>query len=112
MLMSSGSGLKSERNGGTVAEVSWPSTGTLFTAMSIFDGANNTLYRDNSAGTPVANTAAFGGTANRISLFDVNPYQTWTWKGDVAEIVFWDSALGSTDRSTVHNNQRDYWGTP
>jgi hypothetical protein len=83
--------------------------GTQFVATNIFDGTNNILWKDGSAGQTVASTGNFSTTllsiGERLGFGVSSP-----WIGTFTEVILFTSALSTTDRQTLERNQGDYYG--
>lgn len=82
----------------------------LFTALSLWDATNNTIYVDGAAGTPVAKNASLSATSVTIGLGTSTSGNFLN--GYIGEAIIWASALDGTDRSTLQTDQKAYWGTP
>jgi hypothetical protein len=83
--------------------------GSQFVATSIFDGTNNTLWKDGSAGPTVASAGNFSTTllsvGERLGLGVSSP-----WIGTFSEEILFTSAFSTTDRQTLDRNQGAYYG--
>ena len=81
----------------------------------IYDGADATIYLNNSANTPVALTTAFGsdGGVARIGIgngFVNTTFGGSAWEGPISEIVITNTALSSGDRNSLDDYFTTKWG--
>lgn len=90
----------------TVSLNTWCAVGT------IFDGANNTMYVNNSAGTPVGATPTLASTIafSVLSTGIGGGSPTNAIDADVAEVVVTTDALDSTERSDLQAYFVSKWG--
>lgn len=61
----------------------------------VFNGASSIVRCNGAETTGNAGSGAFGATVT------VGSYPGFPWNGDIAEVIIYDSALGSTDRASV-----------
>jgi hypothetical protein len=83
--------------------------GTQFVATNIFDGTNNTLWKDGIAGPTVASAGNFLTTLLSIGERLV-PGVSSPWIGTFSEAILFTSALSTTDRQTIERNQGQFYG--
>lgn len=77
---------------------------TNYRLGSIFDGADNTLYVNNDAATPVAS----GGTFNSPGTIGISYANEWA--GPIAEIIVTNTALTPTERNQLDDYFTEKWG--
>ncbi len=71
---------------------------------SLFNGTNHQMFVNGSGGTAVASSGAFGITFGRL-FNHANDAGPAVWAGGAWEIIVFPSALSTTDRQTLENNQ-------
>ena len=86
----------SYRNGGVLSGVNVP-TSTPMLVGSTFDGTQNILYLNGTAGTPVNSTGNFTSTPRLTLFWDQDPAFSSYWSGNCSELI-----LGSTPLTTVN----------
>jgi len=75
-----------------------------------YDGATMTVYRDGNA---VSSSPTSFSTTGTWDLFQIGAwYSTYFMQGDVAEILFYTSALSETDRGTANGYLRSKYALP
>jgi hypothetical protein len=77
---------------------------------SICDGVNNTMYIDNSAGSPVGVTATVGDGSDTLRIGEAVMLSSEYWKGVISEVVLVKKALDSTERSDLQSYFAAKWG--
>jgi hypothetical protein len=83
--------------------------GTQFVATSVYDGTNNILWKDGSAGPTVPSTGNFSTTLLSIGE-RLGPGVSSPWIGTFSEKILFTSALSTTERETLETNQGAYYG--
>ncbi|WGK94383.1 MULTISPECIES: putative Ig domain-containing protein [Flavobacterium] len=83
---------------------------TLFTATSVYDGSNSTMYVNGVTGSVVSSTGSFG--ASRVRIFGHTANTTEGWTGSLSEVVIFDQAFTSTNRTSVNSSQSVYYSLP
>ncbi len=80
--------------------------GTQFVATSVYDGTNNILWKDGSAGSTVASAGNFSTT-----LLSIGQRFAWPspWVGTFSEAILFASVFSTTDRQTLERNQGGYY---
>jgi hypothetical protein len=78
----------------------------------VWDGTNNTIYRDGTASTPVASTGSFVLREIYVGCRYTTSTQTYFNNYDYYEILVFPSALSATNRTSVETYLRGRWGTP
>lgn len=86
------------------------SDGAWSAIATVWDGAFETTYVNNSAGTPVASTPTFA-SSGQFTIFNATNFGNAT-TGDIAEIVVVKGALTGTDRSNLaaYSSAPTRWG--
>jgi hypothetical protein len=108
--VSTGATVGGQRNSATESVITVTDS-TNIRIGNICDGANNTVYLNNVAGTPVADTNNFTSPGTLILgsvTFDGHTAQ-W-WGGAISEIVLTNTALSSGDRTSLDNYFKAKWG--
>jgi hypothetical protein len=82
--------------------------GAQFVATNIFDGTNNTLWKDGSAGPTVASAGNFSTTLLSIGE-RLGPGVSSPWVGTFSEAILFTSDLSTTDRQTLEQNQGQFY---
>lgn len=87
------------------------SLSTNYRLGAIYDGTNETIYINNSAGTPVAATITWNSPGGII--FSSQAYTTGvaSWSGPIAEIVVVNSAATSGQRNSLDTYFTGKWGS-
>lgn len=92
---------------GTITDATW------FELGSIFDGANSTIYINGTAQTPAADTNSFAATG-RVNIGgrfnSVGNAVADGLTGSIAEVVFTNTVISSTDRAKLHTYFSNKWG--
>lgn len=78
-----------------------------FQASAIFDGTDEHTRVDGGSPATVGSTGTFAVTAYRVGR---NLGGDGSLDGDIAEVIVYDSALGTTDRQTVEAYLAAKWG--
>lgn len=81
----------------------------MSTALSVWDGSDNTLYVDGSAGSTVSYGFALDATSSTIGYGFASGSPAIRY---CSEILVWAVGLGGGDRSTLQADQKTFWGTP
>lgn len=89
------------------ATVSGPGTGYVF--ASLFDGVHQTSYSNNVAGTPVAFTTTINWQVMNVGTRWNSGAANTQYKGYIAEIIVYNSALSTTQISAVNNYLFNKW---
>ena len=79
-----------------------------FVMASIWDGANHIIYFDDIVGDSAAAVTSFGATG-RICVGAQAETGTSFLTGRISEIILSPTAVGSTARTAIYENQRNYW---
>ena len=91
-----------------VTQGSAPSAGVLHQISAIANGASSQVWGNGTAGT--AGNA--GSNSLALSTVGASGNNTNYLQGDIAEVIVYDSALGTTDRQAVETYLKSKWGTP
>jgi hypothetical protein len=86
---------------GTISSGTWNQVG------SIFDSANSTIYVANTPGTPISASPTFAATIDLEVMIGIGSNGP---TGQIAECIFTNSALSSTDRSNLATYFTTKWG--
>lgn len=77
--------------------------------LGIYDGVNVTVYLDDVAGTPVAQTGDIALTPTiPLTLGDYSVTGNGQFKGLMDEVLIWDRALTRDEITTLHNSGAGY----
>lgn len=79
--------------------------GTAFQACTRFDGANQTMYVNGTAGTSASTSGNFGYTS-----YSVGQGSSSYWKGFIGEVILYTGALSTSNRQTVEGYLAQKWG--
>ena len=94
--------------GGVLSTVS--TTATPFQLASVFNGTNNLLTLDGSAGSAVAASVSYGATGEfYVGNASGNAN---AWDGVHCEHIVVLGALSAADQATIRGSQVGYYGTP
>jgi hypothetical protein len=85
--------------------------GTQFVATNIFDGTNNTLWKDGIAGPTVASAGNFSTTLLSIGE-RLGPGVSSPWIGTFSGGNLFTSDLSTADRQLIERNRGAYYGIP
>lgn len=83
------------------------STAHQFTA--IFNGVSSFLYLDGTAILSNVNPGTPGWSSKAIPI-GAGPTASVGWPGEVAEVLIYDTALGTTDRQAIESYLATKWG--
>ena len=90
---------------------SLPTVNTAYLAEVIFDGTNCTTYINGTQlGSPFASTGNFD--INKMAVgsgWDTGTTPAWGMTGDIAEVVVYNTALGTTNRQAIENYLSTKW---
>lgn len=81
---------------------------TPFSAASIWDGTNHTMYINNSAGTPVASTLNLDASGSL--MIGARPNDANPWLGPISEVIALPDTPTADDRLLIDNSHSAYWG--
>lgn len=83
------------------------SLGSKFTATTIYDGTNNTMYLNGIGFTPVASSGTF--TQQAFVFFNGDYMNTRPYKGTTTEVILFNVALTNAQRQVLETNQIAYY---
>jgi len=87
-------------------------TGTLtnpFVADALFNGTNDTMYLNGTAATAQNSSGSFSTTSLILGArWYANTTQTY-WKGNIGEVLIYNTALSATDRQSVEAYLNNKW---
>lgn len=88
-------------------------TAAPFQVASVWNGTNNVLTADGTAGTVVAATSALAATGTLwLGDHDNSTSAAESWNGSSAEHIVMVGGLTATDQATIRSSQKSYYGTP
>lgn len=106
MFLNAGT-LTSFRN--SFGDASAISLDTPVTSLAHYDGTTNFMYVNNTPGSGVADTRAFG-TPGTLRIGDTaHSAGAAPLGGSISELIVITGALSSGDRTIIHNDQDAYW---